>query len=236
VLLVEDEETSRMMARVLLERAGGVVTTAVTGAEALACANADRFDLILLDLGLPDMDGGDVARTLRATDSARTVPIVAMTATLRPEQKSQLAMIGIGAVLAKPVDAAQLRGLLNDLPAADGGPAIFDRGALDSHLAALGPVIVSRIADQFLAALPDYRTHLAKAAGEPLPDTARLAHRLAGGALTVGLPALAAAATALENAAKAGNQPAIDGLVGAVLAALGDGERELERYREGLTR
>jgi len=80
VLLVEDQEDNRVLARKLLERAGFRVTEAVNGREALEQAAALKPDLILLDISLPEVDGLTVARALRATPDLQQLLVVALTA------------------------------------------------------------------------------------------------------------------------------------------------------------
>ena len=92
ILIAEDERRISDIVRDYLERAGFRVTTASTGAEALATARARRPDLIVLDLGLPQLDGIEVAKAVRAES---TVPIIMLTA--RVDERDKLAGLEIGA-------------------------------------------------------------------------------------------------------------------------------------------
>ena len=85
ILVVDDEPKIVTLTRDYLERAGFAVTSAGDGKTALAAARADKPDLIVLDLGLPEMDGLDVARALRKDSN---VPIIMLTA--RGEETDKL--------------------------------------------------------------------------------------------------------------------------------------------------
>jgi two-component system, OmpR family, alkaline phosphatase synthesis response regulator PhoP len=105
ILVVDDEPKIAEIARDYLERAGFRVTTAGNGADALAIARARRPDLIVLDLGLPKMDGLDVTRTLRKQSS---VPIIMLTA--RVDESDKLVGLELGAddYVTKPFSPKEL--------------------------------------------------------------------------------------------------------------------------------
>ena len=105
VLIVDDEPKIVALARDYLERAGFAVATAYDGKTALASARGDRPDLVVLDLGLPVLDGLDVARTLRAESP---VPIVMLTG--RTEESDKLVGLEIGAddYVTKPFSPKEL--------------------------------------------------------------------------------------------------------------------------------
>jgi len=105
ILVVDDELKIAQLARDYLERAGFAVLTAQTGNAALAAARAERPDLIVLDLGLPDVDGLDVTRALRR---ASNVPIIMLTA--RSEEADKLVGLELGAddYMTKPFSPKEL--------------------------------------------------------------------------------------------------------------------------------
>src|SRR5919112_3472463 len=80
ILLIEDNELNRDMLRRRLERRGYAVAEAVEGRAGLAAAKASPPDLVLMDLRLPDVDGREVTRRLRAEAATASVPVIALTA------------------------------------------------------------------------------------------------------------------------------------------------------------
>ncbi|MBE7556650.1 MAG: response regulator transcription factor [Anaerolineales bacterium] len=105
ILVVDDEVKILQLARDYLEHAGCIVLTAETGKAALAVARAEKPNLIVLDLGLPDMDGLDVTRALRKESN---VPIIMLTA--RGEESDKLVGLELGAddYLTKPFSPKEL--------------------------------------------------------------------------------------------------------------------------------
>lgn len=125
VLIIEDEPLLRSAFRALLEVSGYRVLEAGTAREALDCAAANRPDLVLLDLGLPDRHGLEVAAELRHRAETRDVPIVAMTGSGAPGTARDCAAAGCIDHLVKPIGP---RDLLRRIPAwlqprATDGPA-----------------------------------------------------------------------------------------------------------------
>lgn len=108
LLLVEDNETIRNAFSILLEDSGYRVLQAASGADALRIAAAESPDLVLLDLGLPDIGGLEVARTLTSREETRHIPIVALTGrALETDQDACLAAGCIG-YLTKPINTEDL--------------------------------------------------------------------------------------------------------------------------------
>jgi signal transduction histidine kinase/DNA-binding response OmpR family regulator len=109
VLLAEDNPINALLARTLLNRAGCVVTAVQDGAEAVAAAAAAAFDLILLDIRMPRLDGLEAAQRIRAGRGPNAgAPIVALTADAGGEERTQALKAGMDDFLTKPIDAARL--------------------------------------------------------------------------------------------------------------------------------
>ena len=108
ILLVEDDSLLRHAFKLLLEDAGYRIQEAGTAHEALEKARAAAPDLILLDLGLPDAPGLDVARTLRLNEPTQDTPIVALTGRVGADEKQECIDAGCTAYLAKPIPAKEL--------------------------------------------------------------------------------------------------------------------------------
>ncbi|MBF0285631.1 MAG: PAS domain S-box protein [Magnetococcales bacterium] len=108
VLLVEDNEINRVVAFEILERMGLSTTVAENGYEALALGQRERFDLVLMDLQMPGIDGFETARRLRESDHGRNLPILAMTAAAMTQDRDACLAAGMNGHLAKPIEVARL--------------------------------------------------------------------------------------------------------------------------------
>ena len=106
VLIVDDSDKNRKLAREVLRAAGFGTLEAARGDEAIAVAAKRRPDLILLDLRLPDMDGTDVARKLRGGPETGRIPIVALSASPSAGGSDRLLATGFDGYLQKPIDVA----------------------------------------------------------------------------------------------------------------------------------
>jgi two-component system cell cycle response regulator DivK len=116
VLLVEDNDVNRYLARYVLEHGGFTVVTATNGQEALEQARARKPDLILMDIQMPVMDGYEATRLLKADPALQSVPVVALTAYAMPHERERALAAGCAGQIEKPIDTrtfiAQLRGYL----------------------------------------------------------------------------------------------------------------------------
>ena len=108
VLLVEDDALLRQAFRILLEDAGYRVTEAGSAAEALAAASAETPAIVVLDMGLPDRPGLDVARELRSTEATRQVPIVALTGRVGTQEREACLAAGCTEYHGKPLQPHRL--------------------------------------------------------------------------------------------------------------------------------
>lgn len=104
ILLIEDNEENRYLSTFLLEKSGHSVAHAPDGPAGLALATQERFDLILLDIQLPGMDGYAVAHALRADATLAGVPIVAVTSYAMTGDREKILALGCNGYLEKPID------------------------------------------------------------------------------------------------------------------------------------
>ena len=112
VLLAEDHELNRDVLLELLRETGLSVDVAMNGAEAIECIERDRYDLVLMDVQMPVLDGLAATRAIRRLPNGRTVPILAMTANAYNEDKLQCLSAGMNDHISKPVDPDDLCGIL----------------------------------------------------------------------------------------------------------------------------
>jgi signal transduction histidine kinase/CheY-like chemotaxis protein len=114
ILIVDDNATNRVVAQALCEMFGCTSETAEDGVEALEAVQERRFDLILMDIKMPRMDGVQATRAIRAlTGPARDIPIVALTANADPDDAKKYLTIGMAAVVEKPIKPERLRMAMN---------------------------------------------------------------------------------------------------------------------------
>jgi len=138
VLVVEDNLMNQQVVRELLERAGATVAIAANGREALVQAEEKTFDLILMDLQMPEIGGIEAAETLRA--SGNDTPIVAMTASAMPGDEQRCLDAGMNDYLSKPINLERLSAVLEHWlklgPGASGTPAAGRKKAAPKATAA----------------------------------------------------------------------------------------------------
>ena len=113
ILVAEDTPTSQLVIRSLLERRGHDVRIVPDGVEALAAATHGGFDLVLLDIQMPNMDGFEAASRIRALPgSAASVPIVALSAQALGTARAKASKVGFDGYLVKPIDVTALEAML----------------------------------------------------------------------------------------------------------------------------
>jgi hypothetical protein len=108
VLLVEDNEVNQEIARKILEKAGMIVTVAVNGLEAIDRVAESAFDLVLMDIQMPEMDGYQATRLLRQQTQLDNMPILAMTANVMTAEKEKCLRAGMNDHISKPFKPEQL--------------------------------------------------------------------------------------------------------------------------------
>ena len=114
ILIVDDNATNRVVAQALCEMFGCTSETADDGVEALEAVQERPFDLILMDIKMPRMDGIQATQAIRAlAGPARSIPIVALTANADPDDAKKYLAIGMAAVVEKPIKPERLRMAMN---------------------------------------------------------------------------------------------------------------------------
>ena len=117
ILLAEDSLVNQQLAVALLESEGHAVTVANNGREAVAATQTGEFDLVLMDLQMPDMDGLEATASIRANerDSSRHLPIIAMTAHALKGDRERCLEAGMDGYTPKPIDATELFATIESL-------------------------------------------------------------------------------------------------------------------------
>jgi CheY-like chemotaxis protein/HPt (histidine-containing phosphotransfer) domain-containing protein len=181
ILLAEDHAINQILALRLLERQGHRVTVAPTGRQVLAQLDQRPFDVVLMDLQMPEMSGFEVTAAIRQRErqTGAHVPIIAVTAHALPGDRKRCLDAGMDGYLAKPMQADQLLALLEPIRRGKAPPPCAQPGTTPAPLAAPAPGAGNgdsgRVADPergVPAALPDAadpdRAFMRKSAGNDL--------------------------------------------------------------------
>ena len=249
VLLAEDNPINQQVASELLSGLGCRVRCAENGLVALRLLAEQPADLILMDVQMPELDGIETSRRIRADPALRDIPIVALTAHAMASDRERCLAAGMDDYLSKPVEEADLiRVLQRWLPPANGpsqegtasrpvqeearqAPGDADTPVVPGidTAVALSRVngkaeLLWRLLGEFRQRYADVAQRLATALAEGRTQAAAdLAHTLKGAAATLAASRIAAAAAAFEHALKAGEDsgPAVVELQAALSELLG---------------
>ena len=115
ILLVEDQEMNRDMLSRRLKKRGYEVSIAVDGAEGVEKARTEAPDLILMDMSLPVMDGWEATRAIKADETMRSIPVVALTAHAMSTDREKALEAGCDAYETKPVELPRLLSTIEEL-------------------------------------------------------------------------------------------------------------------------
>jgi PAS domain S-box-containing protein len=113
VLLVEDNEINRLVAREMLKSYGCIITEANDGAEGVEKASASQYDLILMDISMPRMNGVEATSSIRKDGPNRSTPVIALTAHATPNDLTWFYEAGMSNSLVKPIDRVSLKAILD---------------------------------------------------------------------------------------------------------------------------
>ena len=108
ILIVEDNEMNLDMLSRRLERQGHAVLSATDGPAGIAAAESEQPDVILMDLSLPEMDGWEATRRLKAAEPTKHIPVIALTAHAMESDRARALAVGCDDFATKPIDLAQL--------------------------------------------------------------------------------------------------------------------------------
>jgi len=238
VLLVEDEPVNAAVATGYLETLGCSSVWVKSGAEALARNATERFDLILMDLSMPDLDGFATAALIRKRESgARRVPIVALTAHSSTSYRDRCLQAGMDDILSKPCTLEECEQVLRRWIAGPRPqPAHQAQASDDSAWTRIDEVAVSRLRALRGSGHPDLYSKLvelfstssvtsmeqlrAALQSSDLAAGAAVCHKLASSAANVGAPSFAERVRHLEKLCTAGDATAARGLYDRLQAAL----------------
>jgi two-component system, sensor histidine kinase and response regulator len=238
ILLAEDNPINRRLVTAILEKRGHNVTTVGNGRDAVTAAAHDRFDVILMDLQMPEMDGFEATEAIRDAESRteHRTRIIALTAHALKGDRDACLSAGMDAYLAKPVRTPELLSLIEqtaesaESPNARAGVSFETSFDPKDVLARVGGdrALLAELVELFRGQWPDMVADLRKAAGDgDAPALARHAHTLRGAVASLGARTSADIALALETMARAGSTDGAD-------TRLTELEYELGRLEHGL--
>jgi CheY-like chemotaxis protein len=212
VLAVDDGDTNRKLIARFLARAGAHVATAANGALAVEAAQRGSFDVVLMDMQMPVLDGYSATRRLRELGYA--APVIALTAHAMKGDREKCAAAGCSDYVSKPVEMDELiravYGAVHGWQAPRGetrAPRRPAKGAATAVRSTLptGDPVIREVVQEYVDGLPDRLAALEEAvAAKDFPEAARLAHALKGTGGTAGFACLTAPAARLEALVRAG--------------------------------
>jgi two-component system sensor histidine kinase/response regulator len=240
ILLAEDNPVNQKLAVRMLEKRGHHVTVAINGRQALSALEKDKFDLVLMDVQMPEMDGLEATTRLRKQEkgTGHHQAVVAMTALVMKGDRERCMSAGMDGYLSKPIRPHELDEVLDrylgsdrqDLPAVESSDAANASVCAEELLERIDGdrVFLAELLDLFRADSPDQIRAARAAVAENDADTLQVAgHALKGALANLAAPTASKIASGLESMGKTGDME----LAGAKVAEL---EEELKRVIEAL--
>lgn len=249
ILLAEDHAVNQQLFAALLEKLGCEVALASDGKEALSIAATADFDMVLMDVFMPLMDGYEATRALRARGFSK--PIIAVTASALKGERDKCIEVGMNDILTKPFKKVELAAMLEfwagtsgRKPAraaaahprddgAEAGTATLDFNALvETFLGRRDKVVelLERFRDKTSLQLAELKAALAAADARTLRE---VAHSIKGASWSLTAKALGDLAMNVESATVSGDLAAVEALLPQLAARFAEFEAEAGRYTEG---
>jgi signal transduction histidine kinase/DNA-binding NarL/FixJ family response regulator len=222
ILVAEDVEINRQILGTTLRRAGHTLTFAHDGEQAVKLAQEQTFDLVLMDVQMPIMDGIEATRRIRQLPGSNSeIPILALTANVMAQERERYLSAGMDECLTKPIDWDQLFGAIErhtpggDQPmfrpvplpvSASEEQSLLNPAVIDSLKEMAGPDVLREWMQTGLSGYE--RGHAAMSDAGDDPETIALeAHKIKGSGNTLGLPRIGALGARIEAEAKRGVVP-----------------------------
>lgn len=248
ILLAEDNKINQKYATLLLERSGHDVTVVENGRQAVDAVLKQEFDVILMDIQMPEMDGLQATAKIRALEAPKSgIPIIAMTAHAMAGAREEYLAAGMSDYIAKPFEAAMLFAKLArieprcpepgnatpglEIPDEAARPAEIDFGNLETLAGMMSADELSGFLSVYLSTAKGHLSAIreGQAAGR-FDDVKRLAHELVSMAGNVGATRTSKTAVAIETACKNGRHHELVSLIADLAGSLERGARELRAW------
>jgi CheY-like chemotaxis protein len=249
VLLVEDNTINQILAQRLVRKRGHAIVVASSGREALAALEIERFDLILMDVQMPEMSGLEVTAEIRRKEqgTGEHIPIIATTASAMKEDRERCLEAGMDAYLSKPIEREALFKTIDRLTGHTEAGKIGEAGSrscdpvfdVDAVLDSLDgdSGLLREVAGIFLAQFPKHLEKIRQAvSNRDAKLLERAAHALKGAAANLLAQGVVEAASKLEEIGRAGSVAgskealaSLEAELGKLQSALGAFEKEYAR-------
>ena len=226
ILLVEDNALNQLVVLRILEKQGHAVTIAADGQKALAALRKDSYDLVLMDIQMPGMNGWEATRAIRESEKAtgEHIPIAAMTAHAMKGDQERCIAAGMDDYLTKPIHTPELLALVDKIGSRKAAARRIELASAGSGASVDLPVALARLdgdrelfdemAQRFREGCPKIMDDIRSAVDTR--DAWALehhAHDLKGWSANLGAAAVSHAAAALEDCARSGNLEQADDLL-----------------------
>ncbi|PIE54387.1 MAG: hypothetical protein CSA35_06655 [Dethiosulfovibrio peptidovorans] len=210
ILLVEDNATNRVVAGALLKKLGHRVTMAESGRDALIALSQESFDVVLMDIQMPGMDGLELTDIIRSKGSPvrdQTIPIIALTANVMKGDRERYLDAGMDGYLAKPVRSDDIKNMLNRFSPREKLPPAPERYVLDTRglleRSEGDEALAQMVLDVFVEDLPSMTKKIQKALYDQDKSALALhAHALKGASVSVGALGLSVVGYRLQKASE----------------------------------
>jgi signal transduction histidine kinase/CheY-like chemotaxis protein len=232
ILLAEDNEINQLVACGILERAGHSVKVARNGAEVAPMLAAEPFDVVLMDIQMPGMDGFQATAAIRETEkqTGAHMPVIAMTAHALSGYKEKCLEAGMDGYVTKPIRPDLLfQELAGIQPGASRTPRFNAEDLLERLMG--NEELAKRLAGAFVDSMPAQLAALARALGDSDAQTARLtAHSIKGAAANLGCGDLRDLASRAEELGESGELAQVSAILPDVEAAFEAVKPELQQF------
>jgi PAS domain S-box-containing protein len=221
ILVVDDNAINRLLLAQMLERLGHTVEFANDGLIAVEAAKYTRYDLILMDINMPGMNGVDATRMIRLGGASAAIPIIGITANALPQDLASYVAVGMNLTLLKPITSAALEIRIKELTQPTEDAKLFDKLPAEHPLVAHDSLrdLQCILTPQDMSAFVSEALGLARAAmvdANFANDSAKFAdqvHQAAGAVGMVGAIRLHSVMCKIEDAARSGQHIAVASLV-----------------------
>ena len=238
VLLAEDNVVNQKLALRLLEQMGYRADLAANGLEAIDAVDRQTYDVVLMDVQMPEMDGFEASREINRRWPADRPRIVAMTANAMQGDRELCEAAGMDDYVAKPIRIEELVAALERCPrrSEDDEPGdAVDTAAVERLAAAMGGAFVGELIDAFVMDGRQLLAQLSQSLGvKDLETFRRAAHSLKSNSETLGATRLSALARELETMARGGSLDGAGSRLAPLAAAHEAATRTLGKIRSGL--